>query len=66
MPAINPTLVARDTFSHIAKRQNWAAKEAGVVLVFCILFVVFVGVTALIISKKLAARRRNKELAGSA
>ncbi|KAJ4423653.1 hypothetical protein N0V82_001676 [Gnomoniopsis sp. IMI 355080] len=40
MPAIHSALVSRDTISHIAKRENWAQKEAGVVVVFCIVFVV--------------------------
>ncbi|KAK3945969.1 hypothetical protein QBC46DRAFT_336136 [Diplogelasinospora grovesii] len=61
MPAINTaSLVARDTFSHIAKRENWAQKEAGVVVVFCIVFVVAVGLLALFIHKKIAARRAAK------
>jgi hypothetical protein len=61
MPAVNTaSLVARDTFSHIAKRENWAQKEAGVVVVFCIVFVVAVGVLSLFIHKKIAARRAAK------
>jgi hypothetical protein len=59
MPAINSKLVVRDSFSHIAKR-NWASQEAGVVVVFCIIFVVAVGLIALFISKKLAARKAAK------
>ena len=31
MPAINTAIVARDTFSTIAKRENWAQQETGVV-----------------------------------
>jgi hypothetical protein len=31
------SLMSRDEVVHqLAKRQNWAAKEAGVVVVFCI------------------------------
>ncbi|KAM0809104.1 hypothetical protein AB5N19_09447 [Seiridium cardinale] len=60
MPAINTAIVARDSFSSIAKRQNWAAKEAGVVVVFCIVFVVAVGLIGLFIHKKLAARKARK------
>jgi hypothetical protein len=54
MPAINTAIVARDTFTHIAKRENWAAKEAGVVVVFAIVFVVAVGLIALFIHKKVS------------
>ncbi|KAK4113988.1 hypothetical protein N656DRAFT_707276 [Canariomyces notabilis] len=59
MPAISATVVARDTFSRIAKR-NWAQEEAGVIVVFCITFVVAVGLIALFIHKKLAARREKR------
>jgi hypothetical protein len=57
MPAINSAIVARDTISQIAKRENWAKHEAGVIVVFCIIFVVGVGLLGLFISKKLAARK---------
>ncbi|KAH9900133.1 hypothetical protein F4778DRAFT_158105 [Xylariomycetidae sp. FL2044] len=59
MPAIN-SLVARDSFSPIVRRQNWAQKEAGVVVVFCIVFVVGVGLIGLWISKCLARRKAKK------
>lgn len=61
MPAINNAIVARDTLSHIAKRQNWAQQEAGVVVVFCIVFVVAVGVIGLFISRKISAARARKQ-----
>lgn len=57
MPAISSAIVARDTISHLTKRKNWAAREAGVVVVFCVVFVVAVGVISLLVSKKLAARK---------
>jgi len=60
MPAINTVIVARDTFATIAKRENWAAQEAGVIVVFCIVFVVAVGLIALFITKRMAARRAAK------
>ena len=60
MPTFN-TLVARDAvLSQLAKRENWAKQEAGVVVVFCIVGVVGIGLIALFISKKLAARRASK------
>ncbi|KAK4191552.1 hypothetical protein QBC35DRAFT_291038 [Podospora australis] len=60
MPAIN-TIVARDAFVQLAKREkNWAAREPGVMVVFCIVGVVAIGLFALFISKKMAARRERK------
>jgi hypothetical protein len=39
MAAIN-ALAVRDASLHmLAKRKNWAAREAGVVVVFCIVFI---------------------------
>jgi hypothetical protein len=39
MAAIN-ALVARDLLSRqLAKRENWAQQEKGVIVVFCIVFV---------------------------
>ncbi|KAI0595921.1 hypothetical protein F4775DRAFT_341269 [Biscogniauxia sp. FL1348] len=61
MPAINNALVARETFSRIVPRENWAQQEAGVVVVFCIVFVVAVGLIGLWISKCIAKRRATKQ-----
>ncbi|KAI1650238.1 hypothetical protein F4813DRAFT_5234 [Daldinia decipiens] len=60
MPAINNAVVARDTLSHIVRRENWAQQEAGVIVVFCIVFVVAVGLIGLWISKAVAKRRATK------
>lgn len=30
------SLMTRDSVAHLAKRQNWAAQEPGVIVVFCI------------------------------
>jgi len=59
MPAISTALLARDAASHLAKR-NWAKQEAGVIVVFCIVFVVGVSLTGLFIHKKMAARKAAK------
>lgn len=59
MPAVK-AIAARGQFAQIAKRENWAQQEAGVVVVFCIVFVVAVGLLALFIHKKLAARKAAK------
>jgi len=57
MPAVNTALVARDVLSPIVKRENWAQQEPGVILVFCIVFVVAVGVISVWIYRKVAARK---------
>lgn len=57
MAALTP-LEARDAVqSLLVKRKNWAAREAGVMVVFCVVFVVGVGLLALCISRSLAKRR---------
>ncbi|RYP18945.1 hypothetical protein DL765_003623 [Monosporascus sp. GIB2] len=63
MPAINnAAIVARDTFGALAKReQNWAAQEPGVIVVFCIVFLVGCGLIGLWISKLIAKRRAKKQ-----
>ena len=49
---------ARDAaYSLLVKRSNWAGKEAGVVVVFCIVFVVAAGLLALCVSRALARRK---------
>ncbi|CAP87197.1 Pc24g02890 [Penicillium rubens Wisconsin 54-1255] len=58
MPAIeflqsNGSPVAR---GGIAKRDNWAAEEPGVILVFCIVFLVGCGILVLIIQKTVKQR----------
>lgn len=62
MPAIN-ALVAREAVSTIAKRQNWAQKEAGVIVVFCIVFIVAVGIIGLFVGRKISAARARKQVA---
>ncbi|KAH8773254.1 hypothetical protein BGZ57DRAFT_928468 [Hyaloscypha finlandica] len=47
MAALIP-LEARDAINHVLmKRKNWAAREAGVMVVFCVVFVVATGLLAL-------------------
>lgn len=60
MAAIYKPLLARDELLQLAKRSNWAGREAGVIVVFCIVFVVLVGLIGLFIHKKLAARKAAK------
>ncbi|KAI1814020.1 hypothetical protein GGS20DRAFT_441172 [Poronia punctata] len=65
MAAINTALVARDAVHQLARRQNWAQQEAGVIVVFAIVFVVGVGLLALFISKQLKKRKMKKAAIGA-
>ncbi|KAF4121032.1 hypothetical protein GMORB2_2518 [Geosmithia morbida] len=60
MAAINSSLISREVASHLVKRKNWAAKEAGVIVVFCIVFIVGVFLIGLWISKCIQKRKANK------
>ncbi|KAH8893137.1 hypothetical protein GQ53DRAFT_821864 [Thozetella sp. PMI_491] len=60
MPAVHTAVVARDAFAQIAKR-SWASEESGVIVVFCIVGIVAIGLISLFIHKKLAARKANKQ-----
>lgn len=60
MPAISNVLVARDAMSTLAKRENWAQQEAGVIVVFCIVFIVGVGVLGIMIAKCVKKQRAKK------
>ncbi|RKL12643.1 hypothetical protein BFJ68_g7732 [Fusarium oxysporum] len=55
------SLMTRDEVVHqLAKRQNWAAKEPGVIVVFCIVGVVAIGLLSLFLYRKAIARKANK------
>ncbi|WYZ41913.1 hypothetical protein EsH8_V_000808 [Colletotrichum jinshuiense] len=60
MPAIN-TIVARDVVHQLAKRQNWANQEAGVIVVFCIVFIVASGVIGLLVSRCISRRKAARQ-----
>ncbi|KAI1196906.1 hypothetical protein F5X97DRAFT_324999 [Nemania serpens] len=60
MPAVNTAIVARDTLHQLSRRQNWAQQEAGVIVVFAIVFVVGVGLISLWISKLVKKRNAKK------
>ncbi|KAK1999291.1 hypothetical protein LX36DRAFT_574574 [Colletotrichum falcatum] len=64
MPAVN-SIMARDALHQLAKRENWASQEAGVIVVFCIVFVVALGVTGLCISRCLSRRKAKRQAEGS-
>ncbi|KAH8685693.1 hypothetical protein BGZ60DRAFT_522977 [Tricladium varicosporioides] len=60
MAAIS-TLTVRDTVSHLAKRGNWASHEAGVIVVFCIVFIVAAGLIALFLTRLISRKRAARE-----
>ncbi|KAJ5339543.1 hypothetical protein N7452_006271 [Penicillium brevicompactum] len=45
----------------VVKRGNWADRNRGVVLVFCIVFLVVVGVIALFAYRRMLKRKADKE-----
>lgn len=61
MAAINLSLVARDSFTQLTKRTDWPRENAGVMVVFCVVFVVAVGLLALFFYKKMLARREKRQ-----
>lgn len=56
MAAIS-SLQVRDAGHQLAKRRNWAGHEAGVIVVFCVVFIVATGLIGLWVSRALARRR---------
>ncbi|MCJ1333230.1 hypothetical protein MMC10_009924 [Thelotrema lepadinum] len=63
MPAIDFSAIATRDMSHslVRRANNWPGNNPGVMVVFVIVFVVAVGLLALFISKKLAARKERRE-----
>ncbi|OJD10451.1 hypothetical protein AJ78_08543 [Emergomyces pasteurianus Ep9510] len=56
MPALS--LIARDEGVYqLAKRSNWAGQNAGVMLVFCILFVIAIGLISLFVYRWMLRRK---------
>lgn len=43
------------------KHRNWAKHEAGVILVFCIVFIIAAGLIGLFLFRMLAARRAKRQ-----
>jgi len=52
MPALQP---------HLYKRGNWASRERGVIVVFCIIGALAILLGSLFIHKKLAARKARSQ-----
>jgi hypothetical protein len=56
MAAIN-NLQLHQSAHQLSKRSNWAGHEAGVIVVFCIVFIVASGLLYLCVSRVLARKR---------
>lgn len=62
MPAvIKPQPPSVNKLSSITKRSNWASREPGVILVFCIVFIVALGIVALFAYRKWMVRKARKQ-----
>jgi hypothetical protein len=62
MAAIDTSLLARseNTLNELVKRKNWAGREPGVVLVFCIIGALALLLVGIYVHKKLSERRARK------
>lgn len=49
-----------ETRSEIIKRGNWASKNPGPILVFCIVFIVGFGIASLYVYRQWMARKAKK------
>ncbi|CAK7567152.1 MAG: hypothetical protein SEPTF4163_005114 [Sporothrix epigloea] len=57
MAAIDTSALIARGASTLAKRSNWAKHEAGVIVVFCIVGIVGIGLVSLWLHKLLTARK---------
>jgi hypothetical protein len=60
MAALDMSLMARSEYAlhQLAKREkNWAAREPGVIVVFCVVFLVAILVIGVFISKRVSCRK---------
>jgi hypothetical protein len=61
MPALDlSSRTASETLHQLVTRKNWAAREPGVILVFCILGALAILLGAIFINKKISERRARK------
>jgi cytochrome c-type biogenesis protein CcmH/NrfG len=62
MPAVTMSSRAQaDSLIYLTKRSNWASREPGVILVFCIVFLVGLGIVALFAYRKWMAMKAKKQ-----
>lgn len=50
-----------DLHQLVKRKKNWAAKNPGVIVVFCIVFLVAVGIIALFAYRRWLKQKANKE-----
>jgi len=62
MAAIDTSLLSRseNAVHELVKRKNWAAREPGVILVFCIIGTLALLLIGIFINKKISAHRARK------
>jgi hypothetical protein len=58
MPALN--MVRDDSLHQLVRRGSWPSENVGVMVVFCIVFVVAVGLLSIFLHKKFMAKRAAK------
>ncbi|KAJ5758405.1 hypothetical protein N7520_005561 [Penicillium odoratum] len=62
MAPINHIAPSQASYLHsLLKRSNWASKNPGVVLVFCIVFLVGLGIVSLLIYRHMLKRKAENE-----
>jgi hypothetical protein len=62
MPAVDPNVV-REAIAHqmVKREENWAKQEAGVIVVFCIVGIVAIGLISMQIHKFFAKRKAARQ-----
>jgi predicted permease len=53
-------ITIREATHALSKRSNWAGKEAGVIVVFCVVFIVASGLIGLYLSRFISRKRAEK------
>ncbi|KAJ8067371.1 hypothetical protein OCU04_004722 [Sclerotinia nivalis] len=54
------TIQIREATQQLVKRKNWAAREPGVIVVFCVVFIVAAGLIGLQLSRWITRRREQQ------
>ncbi len=60
MAALDYSLLSSRAVHDLVKRKNWAAKQPGIILVFCIIGAIAILLTSLMVHRKLQARKAAK------
>lgn len=51
-----------EAIHHISERSNWASHEAGVIVVFCVVFIVVTGVLGVFIGRAISRRKISRSV----